>query len=232
MREHSFRGVVFKTACERALNDMFEDEQEVRDRHWHINPGDVVVDVGSGVGSYALPALALGASVMAFGPDPVHTHQFTTNLALNEGFRERCELFSCGLYDRVGWLAVGHMRKIEKTSSTPTEDHYVEWHEDRYIFSEVAPESPDQFQVGPFDQFQLSRVDWLKIDVEGSELAVLKGAEQTIRCCKPKLLVENHQFMDKMIESSVIQFIDDLNLGYSVKLSPHHGVSHSFFEVT
>lgn len=40
------------------------------------------------------------------------------------------------------------------------------------------------------DEFNLENVDMIKIDVEGWEFEVLKGAEQTIRCCKPILMVE------------------------------------------
>ena len=37
------------------------------------------------------------------------------------------------------------------------------------------------------------RLDWVKIDVEGAEVAVIKGGLDTIARCKPKLLIENHE---------------------------------------
>lgn len=40
------------------------------------------------------------------------------------------------------------------------------------------------------DDFELSEVGFIKIDVEGHELAVLKGAEVTIRGTKPNILLE------------------------------------------
>jgi hypothetical protein len=40
------------------------------------------------------------------------------------------------------------------------------------------------------DDYALDRVGFIKIDVEGHELAVLKGAEATIRGSMPSLLVE------------------------------------------
>jgi FkbM family methyltransferase len=40
------------------------------------------------------------------------------------------------------------------------------------------------------DDFKLDNVDMIKIDVEGWEFEVLKGAEQTIRRCQPILMVE------------------------------------------
>lgn len=52
----------------------------------------------------------------------------------------------------------------------------------------------------------------MKIDVEGMELAVLKGAENTIRQYKPKLLVETHDFMWPNRKDQVISLLK--NWGY------------------
>lgn len=43
-------------------------------------------------------------------------------------------------------------------------------------------------------QFGLTRVDFLKIDTEGSELAVMQGAEHTVRAHQPVLVVELNPF--------------------------------------
>ena len=42
----------------------------------------------------------------------------------------------------------------------------------------------------PLDDFNLQDVDFLKIDCEGYELFVLRGAEQTLLRCKPCVIVE------------------------------------------
>jgi hypothetical protein len=84
--------------------------------------------------------------------------------------------------------------------------------------------------VRPLDPWE-RKVDWIKIDVEGAELAVLRGAEQVIRRERPRLLVENHLFLYPSIEQEVKDFVLGLDLGYQVETRPHHSVSHSFFEV-
>lgn len=42
----------------------------------------------------------------------------------------------------------------------------------------------------PIDAWDLDRLDFLKVDVEGMELSVLTGAEQTIQRCRPVIAVE------------------------------------------
>src|SRR5262249_25142805 len=44
--------------------------------------------------------------------------------------------------------------------------------------------------VRALDSYELERVDAMKIDVEGAELDVLKGATRTIERARPLLLVE------------------------------------------
>lgn len=43
------------------------------------------------------------------------------------------------------------------------------------------------------DDLRFDSVDYIKIDVEGFELEVLRGAEETIRRCQPRLCIEQKQ---------------------------------------
>ena len=48
----------------------------------------------------------------------------------------------------------------------------------------------------------IEKVDFMKIDVEGYEWNVLCGAEEVIKKCKPKILVEFIQYQNKTGEGS------------------------------
>ncbi|MGK7894473.1 MAG: FkbM family methyltransferase [Xenococcus sp. (in: cyanobacteria)] len=74
--------------------------------------------------------------------------------------------------------------------------------------------------------------DWIphamKIDVEGHELEVLKGAQQVLQTHKPALVVECHCASWDELGVSRREFIDFINsLGYS-KLSDIHGRTINF----
>ena len=53
-------------------------------------------------------------------------------------------------------------------------------------------DSKEIVSVRPLDDYLLERLDFLKIDVEGMELAVLEGARQTIRRCQPVIFAESN----------------------------------------
>lgn len=221
VREKSFRGGSFKfaevrgTPADHASHWSFDDEQELRDRWWHPKEEETVLDVGAAFGSYALPALACGARVVCFSPADFDTELLQANLALNPELARRCLVLRDGLYSSDGWFDP-----------------------DRCVFEQGDPPAGRQWlRVRALDALLLERpgievIDWMKIDVEGAELEVLKGAEKTLRAETPKILVENHTFHVKDMESQVRDYLVGLGVGY-VCDGPHQhcAVSHSFFEI-
>jgi FkbM family methyltransferase len=201
-------GVSFNRAPAGDRND-FDDEQIVRERWWHPTVGEHVLDVGAAIGSYALPALARGASVTAFSPDPPNTIALRENLDLNDGFAARCDVLTFGAYSRTGWMAL---------------------RDGAYVYCSKEPDDDVCFPVRAINDLDLF-AHWIKIDVEGAEVEVLRGAERLIRWQRPRLLVECHQFMDRTLHQQVVDFVESLNVGYTVQTVPHHSVLHAFFEV-
>lgn len=194
----------------------FDDEQGLRDRWWHVQAGQTVLDVGAAFGSYALPALALGARVVCFSPADFDTQLLELNLAHNPQLAKRCMVVRDGLYSQDGWFDPDHCKFA------------TEW--------EVKPGDRCQWlRVRSLDSFLAERpgidaVDWMKVDVEGAELEVLRGAEKCLRMDRPSILVENHEFQKKGIETQVRDYLLGLGVGYQID-GPHQhcAVSHSFF---
>jgi FkbM family methyltransferase len=195
----------------------FDDEQIVRDRHWHIKPGDVVLDVGAAFGSYTLPALAMGARVIAFSPADFDTELLGINLDLNPELARRCLVLRDGLHEKAGFFDPDHGRFVdEATMRGLTVSDKDNWLAVRSLDAVLA-ERPG-----------IDWIDWVKLDVEGAEVGVLRGAAQMIGRCHPNVLIECHQFVDNRIESQVAEAMRAY--GYPRgELHQHCAVSHAFF---
>ena len=63
------------------------------------------------------------------------------------------------------------------------------------------------------DSLDLTKIGFIKIDVEGHELAVLQGAERTIACQRPNLLIEAEERHRQDAVASVGRFLQPY--GYS-----------------
>ena len=189
----------------------FDDEERIRERWWKPIPGEIILDIGSAIGSYALPAVCSGAEVYAFS-SPNHAVLLKHNLALNPGALARCHVMEHGLYSAQGFL-------------TCDGSHYYFQADDPGDLGEHG------LRVMRLDDLGIHNVGMMKIDVEGAEVEVLKGGEQTIRKYTPRVLVENHVFMQADLEKEVIKWFEGLGLGYQHETDPSPAVSHSFFWV-
>lgn len=198
----------------------FDDEQGVRDRWWKPAEGDVVLDIGAAFGSYALPALMAGAHVICFSPADFDTELLEKNLSLNPTLAERCTVERSGLYSRNGYFDPKRCRFLDDaTMRGTTVSAEDQWLAVRSLDSWISEKKP----LG-------LRIDWMKLDVEGAELEVLRGAEQCIGMYRPNILVENHEFHVPGIAQQVNDFLVGLDVGYRCDGPvPHGSVSHSFF---
>jgi FkbM family methyltransferase len=128
-----------------------------------VRPGDVVADVGAYVGLYTLSLgqrVRPGGKVIAFEPDPVSFEGLRRHVALN-GLADTVELYRAvvGVEDGAVTFAAGrgsesHVAAVDEASSG------------RQMVRAVRLDS-----VLPH-----GRLDVLKIDVEGYEEPVLRGA--------------------------------------------------------
>lgn len=170
---HTFRIVEGKTHPGYSLS-CFDEERDFREKYFRPEPGQVVIDAGASYGSYTLPALAMGATVYAFEPEPTVRRDLARNIAEN------------------GWESRGHVRRLGLWDSAAVVSMY-----------DYAPHWPKGTITEPFEMVrlddwatELERLDWLKMDIEGAEERATRGGLETIERFKPRLIIECHTFMD------------------------------------
>ncbi len=231
--EENFKacGAEFSVVCAPEVyhpsNWSFRDEVETRERWWKVGVGDVVLDIGADFGSYSLPALALGAAqVFAWSPPYKLPHIPFEAMALrlsawNNKFEDRLTVYDSGLWSERGWLALFDGPRPAKFFGSRAE-----------AFGAIReqPGHVSAFAVKALDDSQLrtERIDWIKIDTEGCELEILRGARQTILTFKPRIMLENHYHLDAECESKCDSFLAEL--GYEkLGTRPVHLISHSLY---
>lgn len=175
-REMNFKGKSYKAAY---LNDenhgtwhVFNDEVSVRETLWNINEGDIVLDIGAGSGSYALPALASGAGYVY-----VWTPQGDASLAVNE-WVNRCTVYDFGLYHKSGFLQIEPQLQLYEQEPSGYDDNIIPVTTLNLWLSTV----------------ELTKIDMIKLDVEAAEVEILIGGSDLINKFRPTIMIENHIF--------------------------------------
>ena len=158
-----------------------------------IRRGDTCVDVGGHLGYYSfIMARLVGPQgrVITFEPVVENLVGLRESIEINKFSNIR--LVDTALGERPGVLKLIRS-ELEKFTATPSTRGYA---------VEGAQKEVD-VKVDTLDSF-LAREnitpDVIKIDVEGAELDVLRGATETLRKMRPKVLVEIHGWGDPTSE--------------------------------
>ena len=151
-----------------------------------LKPGMVFVDVGANQGEFTVFAAKrlTAGKVLAFEPIGPIYHSLRQNVELNKF--ENVIPFNIGLSDDTG--SVDFFMEPSGGSDLPNEGLATMYRaRDRSI-----PVGAALLKVFDhvFEETGLDRLDVVKIDVEGAELSVLRGAVGTIRKYIPRLLLE------------------------------------------
>jgi FkbM family methyltransferase len=155
-------------------------EPELHYLHLLVGSGDVFVDIGANIGVYSLIASTLvepDGSVIAIEPGTDSVRRLRHNVELNNNASIR--IVNKALADEDGVTQLYH------TGDGPS------------AFSLVAVDQSsdsEEVEVTTLDhlvrELNLDRLDCLKIDVEGFEPLVLRGAVESIRRFHPKIIFE------------------------------------------
>jgi FkbM family methyltransferase len=137
-----------------------------------LEPGDVILDVGANIGNHTLYFAAHGSRVHAFEPNPEAVEYLRRNVVLN-GFERTVSVYAVAVGDHPGSVEVlagesemrlGMARSFEGSGDVPL--------------------------VRLDDVVAADDVALIKIDVEGAEASVVRGASSIIARSKPVIVVE------------------------------------------
>jgi FkbM family methyltransferase len=170
----------------------------------HCSNKMVLFDIGAHYGIFSLAAAQKGGTAVAVDPSPMALRMITTEAVLN-GCYDRVKVFQAAISDVNGVISMlssgvfsaGYFKSVRGRSNrdlTKTQAVTVDQMVDIY---------------GPPTH--------IKIDVEGHEASVLRGAEGTLRRNSPLLFLELHNEMVLLDGGNPESSLDELEkLGYAL----------------
>lgn len=189
-------------------DEIFKTETYVS-KKCDIKSGDVVIDGGANIGMFTVYALLRGASLV-IAVEPNHgASQFLLRNVEENGFKDKVVFVDAALYDTVrgrGELLHFYANK-HSVSARIVKDGESHTHHVKAVTIDCLTDA------------YKTEVNFIKLDVEGSEYKVLEGARKTIEKYKPNMsicLYHHPRFLDKF---AITDFIDSFGLGYEMEPS-------------
>jgi FkbM family methyltransferase len=165
-----------------------------------VNEGDIVIDVGANIGMTSMLFSQFAQRVYAFEPSPSTFNYLKENIEDNDC--SNVELFNYGLGDKAETLTI-----------TFSQDN----RSGGYVSEKIRPQQghvTEEIEVVTIDQYFIDheiKANFIKIDVEGYELNVLKGGAEYIEKYKPTVVLEmNHFCLNVLQRITMPEFMDCL----------------------
>ena len=193
----------------------------------NVKPGWVCIDVGANVGAIALGmAKCVGANgrVIAIEPGKKNLQRMQANLALNAALSPRVTVVEGGVSD-----APGKLNWVEETENPGNAMLELS-----PLYKKQAGDHRHSVRVELLDDVLAQRgaitPAFIKIDVEGMEINVLRGAIKTLAASKPALYFETLARYSKGDEGGNLEAIAQLlrEFGYTFYRVDGHGLATQF----
>jgi FkbM family methyltransferase len=142
----------------------------------YLKDDSIILDIGANIGTWSMPLAIKNRKVHSFEPYDSSFYALCGNIFLNDKskhiFPNRMALIDDANKKTTMFLPedvnIGGCKLIETTDDTTSH----------------------QYELATLDSLQFEHVDFIKLDVEGQELNVLKGGVQTINKFKPVIFFE------------------------------------------
>jgi len=156
-----------------------------------LRPGDVAFDLGANAGYFTLLMASLVGStghVHSYEPNPALTNMLAESIALSH-YQDRVTLNRVAVSDRCSKSATFYISQLPNNSGvsalTP-----LDWGVRDGIYSEAGNVLVDVVALDDYvREHGVTRCDLLKIDVECSEGAVVRGMQSLLETLRPRWII-------------------------------------------
>jgi FkbM family methyltransferase len=185
-----------------------------------------IIDIGGNIGTNTIEYATWGKQVKSFEPTPELYQQLLKNISLNTTNVDTVrwedsqtmtrtasiDTFQCALGNEVGSV---HMKAFTNNKG---KNHITKGMNPLFEIDGII-----EVPIHKLDDYNFTDVDVIKIDVEGYELFVLQGGEQTIMKYRPVIQTELHQGLFKR-QGITIQDVAEWFYAHNYYAIDKHGV--------
>ncbi len=172
-----------------------------------VKAGDFVLDIGAFVGEFSVPASKKARKVVAAEPDTDSFYCLTHNAHPKENLF--CE-------NKLFWEENGEVEF--KIGGDPTDNSVINIDSGDAVDKKMEAVTIDSFMRGNNSE----EIDFLKVDAEGAEPQVLKGAGETrVKKCAIDCSKEKH---GESTKEEVVQILSEWGLEVRVDVGGHEKV--------
>ena len=179
-------------------------------KHWnsvvpYLSQTRTAIDVGAHVGIWSMRMGSIFDKVVSFEPVPAHIECFNENLKLFDNV----SITECAISDKNDST---NMKVTDYNSGSSTLEYSIIQKNTKHKVAKM------QIETRTLDSFNLTDVDFIKMDVEGHEISAIRGAEQTIINNSPVIFIEVFDRSTKKVytdlSTTALQLL--LDLGYVI----------------
>ena len=171
-----------------------------------LEPGDTVIDLGS---YSALTSIAFSkavgpeGTVLALEPDPLNFAAAEVNVAANRRFNglDNIVLYPAAVSAHAGVLQLSSEGAMGSALTSIVGSYRGE-----------TVDVPCETLQGLANRFGLLKVDFIKMDIEGSELSVILESGAFLNHYRPRMIIEPHVIGGKLTTEPITAFLT--SLGY------------------
>lgn len=206
----------------KSLIDNLANEICYKNLKYFLNPGDVCLDVGANVGLYTYKMSKLikqKGKVLSFEPVEIAYNQI--KLLKKKYSLNNCQIFNFAIGDKrkkskilipvinnVVQLGFSHIKTIKyKSKNVVKNKHSKKFYEK--LNSGYEQKTKIELIDKIIQKLKLKIVNYIKIDVEGFELEVIKGAIKTIKNHRP--FIQAEFFYSKENQKKIFEYFKSLN---------------------
>ena len=159
-----------------------------REAYKHVHSWRGCVDAGANVGMWTRSLMQDFEQVYCFEPNPIFIECWKKNIPTDQN----------AVLHEVGLGDTKHTATFKKP------------------LSQQLDRTPGEIQIETLDSFELTDIDFIKIDVDGYEDLLVKGARETIAMNTPVINIE----MKRAKRPGIVRVAEDIlkKLGYKLKI--------------